>query len=296
MLELVDRFLPVLDRIENDLGAPLEIGELSKQAFYSKYHFQRVFRDLCGRTVGEYLRARRMTEASEILLHTDFPMERIAFMLGYRSARTFRNAFEFHYGVSPAAYRRQGTAHWHRYYAALSGGELRHLHSGNVTLEPEIEDLPARRFAGLHRLLPMDSPESDLLFDRARLAVPERAPDPHCFVWNSPEERLLRMHHFAVVYDRDAVGELPPGWEELSIAPMRVARFRHRGAMAVYEWSKRYIWQEWNRRGEWTIDENLPAELAFRFEGPNISREGFEVVLPLRRREAAEAVAAPAEP
>ena len=104
------------------------------------------------------------------------------------------------------------------------------------------------------------------------------------------------MHHFAVVYDRDAVGELPAGWEELSLEPMRVARFRHRGAMAVYEWSKRYIWQEWNRRGEWTIDENRPAELAFRFEGPSISREGFEVVLPLRRREAAEACAAPAEP
>ena len=292
MLELVDRFLPVLCKIEGDLGGAPDIDDLSRTAFFSKYHFQRVFREVCGRSVGEYVRARRMTQASEILLHTDWSMDRVAEAVGYQSPRTFRKAFVFHYGMAPAEYRRQGKTYWHRYYAALTEGELQHLHSGNITLDPEIREWPERRFAGFSRLLPMDSPESDLLFERARAIVPPGSPaaaSPRCFVWNSPEERLLRMHHFAVVHDRSLFGELPPGCEELVLPPMRTACFRHRGSMAVYEWSKRYIWQEWNARGEWEIDEDSPAELRFRFDGPAISQAGFEVSLPLKRRKAAPA-------
>ena len=52
-----------LDYIETHLTESLNYEQIAKEALSSSFHFQRVFSLLCGYTLGEYIRNRRLTLA-----------------------------------------------------------------------------------------------------------------------------------------------------------------------------------------------------------------------------------------
>ena len=52
-----------LDYIEEHRTQEIDYDMLAKEACSSSYHFQRVFSLLCGYTLGEYIRLRRLTLA-----------------------------------------------------------------------------------------------------------------------------------------------------------------------------------------------------------------------------------------
>ena len=56
-----------IDYIEAHIDEPLDPEEIARQAYSSSYHFQRVFGILCGWTLGEYIRNRRLALAGEAL-------------------------------------------------------------------------------------------------------------------------------------------------------------------------------------------------------------------------------------
>lgn len=94
-----------IDYLEEHLTEPLDIGAAASQAYVSSFHFQRVFSVLCGCTVGEYVRSRRLTQAGLALLTTDRKVIDIALDCGYDSPESFTRAFTRFHGVSPTAAR-----------------------------------------------------------------------------------------------------------------------------------------------------------------------------------------------
>lgn len=50
-----------IDFIESRLTEAIDIGELAQQAFFSKTHYQRLFRAAVGEPVMEYVKNRRYT-------------------------------------------------------------------------------------------------------------------------------------------------------------------------------------------------------------------------------------------
>ena len=52
-----------LDYVEAHLMESVDYEEAAKQAYSSSFHFQRVFSILCGFTLGDYIRMRRLTLA-----------------------------------------------------------------------------------------------------------------------------------------------------------------------------------------------------------------------------------------
>lgn len=52
-----------IDYIEDHITEELDYEEIARTGFSSSYHFQRVFSILCGYTLGEYIRSRRLTLA-----------------------------------------------------------------------------------------------------------------------------------------------------------------------------------------------------------------------------------------
>jgi AraC family transcriptional regulator len=57
--------------MEEHLTEPLDVDEIAAQAHVSSFYFQKIFHVLCGFTVGEYLRNRRLTLAAQELCSTD---------------------------------------------------------------------------------------------------------------------------------------------------------------------------------------------------------------------------------
>lgn len=82
-----------IDYIENNLTEMIDYEMVAVQSCSSSYHFQRVFSILCGFTVGEYIRNRRLSLAGRELATSDAKVIDIALKYGYESPDSFAKAF-----------------------------------------------------------------------------------------------------------------------------------------------------------------------------------------------------------
>ncbi len=97
----VTRVLQVIDECFDD---PTLSGEdLAAASGLSKFHFLRLFRKATGRTPGQVLRNRRLTEARRLLAESGQSVKEIAYATGYSSPVSFCAAFRREYGVTPGS-------------------------------------------------------------------------------------------------------------------------------------------------------------------------------------------------
>ena len=89
--------------IEEHLTEEIDINEVAGKAFVSSFYFQKIFNVLCGFTVGEYIRNRRLTLAAQELCATDCKVIDVAMKYGYDSPDSFTRAFTKFHGVTPSA-------------------------------------------------------------------------------------------------------------------------------------------------------------------------------------------------
>lgn len=60
-----------LNYIEQHLKDDLPLQTLAKHAGYSRFHFHRIFKKVIKKSVVDYIRERRMTQAAKDLIHTN---------------------------------------------------------------------------------------------------------------------------------------------------------------------------------------------------------------------------------
>lgn len=98
-----------IDYIENHLTEKIDYDKVAAQSFSSSYHFQRVFSILCGFTIGEYIRNRRLSIAGSELATTDSKVIDVALKYGYESQDSFAKAFKQFHGVLPSQVKNNGS-------------------------------------------------------------------------------------------------------------------------------------------------------------------------------------------
>lgn len=94
--------------MENNLTEKLDIKDIADQAYVSEFHFQRIFHVLCGFTVSEYIRNRRLTLAAQELADSDAKIIDVALKYGYDSPDSFTRAFTKFHGITPSAAKEKG--------------------------------------------------------------------------------------------------------------------------------------------------------------------------------------------
>lgn len=97
-----------IDYIEANLTEEIDYEKVAAQSFSSSYHFQRVFSILCGYTLGEYIRLRRLSLAGTELATGKEKVIDIALKYGYDSPDSFSKAFQKFHGITPSQARADG--------------------------------------------------------------------------------------------------------------------------------------------------------------------------------------------
>ncbi len=97
-----------IDFMEKNLTEDLDIEQIAGTAALSPFYYQRIFGALCGMTVGEYIRARRMTLAAQALAGQDMKVIDAAVKYGYDSPDSFAKAFQRFHGITPSQAREPG--------------------------------------------------------------------------------------------------------------------------------------------------------------------------------------------
>ena len=85
--------------IEERIHEKLTVEALADSIHFSRFHYQRLFREVVGESVMRYVTRRRLSLAAEDLAKTDAPILYIALKYGYDSHEGFTRSFHSFMGV-----------------------------------------------------------------------------------------------------------------------------------------------------------------------------------------------------
>jgi AraC family transcriptional regulator len=94
----------VLDHIDRNLDAQLDLPALADVANFSRYHFHRIFAAWMGETIGDYVRRRRLEVAAHKLAAGAAVLD-VALATGFGSGEAFARAFKSRFGSTPTEWR-----------------------------------------------------------------------------------------------------------------------------------------------------------------------------------------------
>lgn len=92
--------------IETHITDEITVEDIAKEVYLSPFYFQRGFSLLCGFTVHEYIRYRRLSLAGNELAASGAKVIDIALKYGYDSPDSFTKAFTRFHGVTPSMAQR----------------------------------------------------------------------------------------------------------------------------------------------------------------------------------------------
>lgn len=97
-----------IDYVEENICEEIDYEEVAKKAYSSSFHFQRIFSILCGFSLGDYIRMRRLSLAAEELSKGNAKIIDIALKYGYDTSESFSRAFTRFHGISPSEAKHGG--------------------------------------------------------------------------------------------------------------------------------------------------------------------------------------------
>ena len=125
MSNYYQRFVQVINYIDDNLEQELSVKKLSQVAHLSKYHFHRQFSALFDMNLARYIRLCRDKQAGfKLAYRPEYKVIDIAFSCGFDSPEAFSRAFKKTIGQSPSAFRKNPDwKAWHQYHQPMT--ELR---------------------------------------------------------------------------------------------------------------------------------------------------------------------------
>ncbi|MHC4093338.1 MAG: AraC family transcriptional regulator [Planctomycetota bacterium] len=100
-----ERILRVLVHIQGNLDEAWRLEDLAAVAYFSPYHFHRIFRGMVGESVMGHVRRLRLERAAYRLKHTQQPVTRVAFEAGYETHESFTRALRAMFEQPPSQFR-----------------------------------------------------------------------------------------------------------------------------------------------------------------------------------------------
>lgn len=100
-----------LNWIEGNLENDLHIVHLAERSGYTRWHFQRQFKEITGRSLSEHVRIRRLIGAAEAIMYTTERFMDIACDYGYTSQQTMSRVIRSAFGMTPTELRNRANAH-----------------------------------------------------------------------------------------------------------------------------------------------------------------------------------------
>jgi len=93
--------------IQQHLQHKISVAQLAGSVFMAESHFYALFRQQTGLSPHQYLLIKRLEQAKQLLIEPHFSIQQIAQLCGFASQSSFTTAFNRHFSLTPARFRRQ---------------------------------------------------------------------------------------------------------------------------------------------------------------------------------------------
>ncbi|WP_337019190.1 AraC family transcriptional regulator [Oceanobacillus massiliensis] len=260
-----------LDYIESHLDGEIDYSELERITGTSVYHFRRMFSFLSGMTLGEYVRNRKLSNATFDLLHEGMSVTETAFKYSYESVDGFSRAFREWSGINPSEVKKKNML---KAFPKLS---FQLTIQGGINMDYRIEKKQAFKIVGLKKRVPIQfEGENQEIIKLAKSITPEQRKRLHSYAnmepnqvvnasynlddgWKEEKGSLDHMIGFLTTKEEDF-----DGFEVVEVPALTWAIFSSKGEFPKVmqeTWAK--IASEW-----------LPSSDYELVEAPNISFTG----------------------
>ena len=108
-MEWAEAISEAVKYIESHITEDITMYEVADHVNISPFYFHKAFSILCGYSIAEYIRNRRMALAGEELITSDITIMDLAMKYGYDSPDSFTKAFSRFHGYTPLTVRRNKT-------------------------------------------------------------------------------------------------------------------------------------------------------------------------------------------
>lgn len=102
--DLYHRIVAAKIYIDENFQEPIDLNLISKQAYLSRFHFHRLFRQVYKRTPHQYLTGKRL-DMAKALLSDNRPVTEVCNEVGFESIGSFSVLFKKEIGFAPQYYR-----------------------------------------------------------------------------------------------------------------------------------------------------------------------------------------------
>lgn len=265
------RIQNAIDFMELNLKEDINVTDIASRAFFSVYYFQRLFQAISGFSVQAYIRKRRLTEASILLIETDKTILEIAVDFQYGSQEAFTRAFESNFGMTPAKYRKTQKDSINL-LAKINFVDYKEKIQGDINIDkPDIIYVNKTYIAGYEYKTRLNSGKyfddikkfyNDFGMNEYYMRIPERiAPAfPYGISYNYYDNGQFSFVVGEAV--KQPIEVLESGFVNLEIPEGKYAEFKVKGSVETAQNTWRYIYGTW-----------LPNSNYERGEGPD-----FEVI------------------
>ena len=91
--------------IDKNFCEPINLEQISKQAYLSRFHFHRLFTQIYQRTPHDYVTSKRLQQAKVLLQKEGISIQEICNTVGFESLASFSLLFKKRNGFAPQYYR-----------------------------------------------------------------------------------------------------------------------------------------------------------------------------------------------
>ena len=92
--------------IDDHFAENIDLNNIADEAYFSKFHFIRLFKNIYNKTPHQYLTQVRI-EKAKLLLATEISVSDVCFSVGFASMGSFSSLFKRVVGISPSHFQIQ---------------------------------------------------------------------------------------------------------------------------------------------------------------------------------------------
>ncbi|MBU3012779.1 AraC family transcriptional regulator [Polaribacter vadi] len=102
----VTRICDAIVYVEENLDKKLTLEKVAQKAYFSPFHFHRLFKVVTNETLQNFINRKRIEKAASFLLHQkDKTVTEISELIGYTNLSSFSKSFKKFYGISPTRFK-----------------------------------------------------------------------------------------------------------------------------------------------------------------------------------------------
>lgn len=273
--------------IEDHLSDDISLEELADTANYSPWHFHRLFTAYIGYGVGEYVRRRRLSEASRELVFCEHPIRDIAHKYRFESQAAFTRALKAYCGKTPGVLR-TSKGPLIRFSPINFTQSIKHYRKGAMMQNPRILHRNACQVVGLAGQFTMENNSIPQLWDEFNKRDKEIPHANHdaaigiCF--HDDDYQAGKPFTYMAAFAVTDISEIPLGMVSHQIQAGEYAVFEHVGALDTLNQTYDMIYREWLPSSEYEMDKRDDLEIydeRFVYGAPE---SVMEIWIPVRKR------------